>query len=102
MTIEGRGTFVLDENKISFWIPPNSQNIVDIYHSYNYPIEDGRGGGRWYNMEYPLEHVRGLPASNEFVYTMENYELNDAGSELGKATFRIKFKPVAAAKLRAL
>lgn len=104
MTIEGQGTFNLEQNKISFWIPPNTQNIVDIYHSYDHRFEDGIGiaHGRWYNMEYPLQDVHALPASNEFVYTMNGFELNDAGSELGTATFRIKFKPAAAAKLRAI
>lgn len=102
MTIEGRGTVFLDENKISFWIPPNTQNIVEVWHSYDYPLEGGRGHGRWYNTEYPLEHVRSLPESNEFIYTMSNYELNDAGFETGTAIFRIKFKPAAAVKLRAI
>ena len=102
MTIEGRGTFVLDENRISFWIPPNSHGIVDVYHSYDHPFENGRAHGRWYNTEYPLANLHALPASNEFVYTMDNFELDDAGSELGKATFRIKFKAKAAEQIRAL
>lgn len=104
LTVRGQ-TFILEENRFSADAIPDTPELADVYHCYTYSIDDKRYHGRWYNMEAPKEMVTNLPASNIFEYICENYEVEDSDSEeltMTTAIFRLKFKPKAAAALRAL
>lgn len=104
LTIRGR-TFILEENRFSVSVNPDSSQHVDVYHSYEYSVGDERCYGRWYNMEVPKEMFTNLPVSDVFEYICENYEVEDSDSEgltTTTAILRVKFKPKAGAALRAI
>ncbi len=101
LTFRGQ-TYVLEENRFS--ICRREAGVVDVWHSYSHPFENGRSHGRWYNMELPDNLIRNLENGTTFRHTMR-YEVDDEdenGNTTGNATVVIRFKPAAAAKLLAL
>jgi hypothetical protein len=104
LDVEGEGTYVLEENKLSISDTPEPGKVY-VYHSYDYPLNGDRYHGRWYNTEFPISSFQNLPATNILTYVIEMYELeepNEDGDRITRATVRIHFTEKAARVLRGL
>jgi hypothetical protein len=95
----GEQIYTLEENL--FRVTAKPDGLVFIYHMYYYRDEAGkRMSGRWYNTQLPLQLLQGLPWDNTFEHTLETYEDETGGQNLGPAIIRVTFAPRAAARLR--
>ena len=96
-------TYEIHESNFQVVINENTDKC-NLYYRFNYFDETQTNCyGRIYDLQFPIEKLRNIPATNIFEYTHNGYEMDDHEYTVrGPATFRVTFTPKAAAILRAL
>lgn len=100
-------TYEIHESRFTVTHNANT-DTVHLYYTYNFfdPTHDEsqtQYGGRFYDMEFPVQELRSLPKTNVFEYVLDGNEMHDGDYTIrGPATFQITFTKAAADKLRSL
>jgi hypothetical protein len=77
----------------------DAMNTVYISHRFKTPMDQTLYRGRVYKNDYPVAQLF-LPATNTIQLTIENYELEEGGSQVATVIIRIVLTEKAARRLR--